>query len=99
MGKRGKGRNKEKQKIRGPLGTKIDTTTSLATAPESMLAILAVQEINPQEHIYRCSFHLRVIQGYQIQGNVCVLSSYSQYKDTPRQEVMIERIPKNIIVL
>jgi hypothetical protein len=26
MGNEGKGRNKEKQKIRGPLGTKIDTS-------------------------------------------------------------------------
>jgi hypothetical protein len=37
----------------------------------------------------------RVFQGYRIQGNVCVLTSYNRSKDTPIQVVRIERIPKD----
>ena len=47
-----------------------------------VLGILAAHKINPQAHGYHCSFHLRVFQGYRIQGNVCVLPSYSGSKDT-----------------
>jgi hypothetical protein len=67
---------------------------SLATAPESLLGILVRHKINPQVHGYHCSFHLRLFQGYRIQGNMCALTSYSQSKDTPRYEARIERIPK-----
>jgi hypothetical protein len=49
-----------------------------------LLGILASHELNPQPHKYRCSFHPIVFHGYRIQGNVCVLTSYSQSKDTPR---------------
>jgi hypothetical protein len=43
-----------------------------------------ITRINPQAHGYHCSFHLRVFQGYRIQGNVYALTSYSRSKDTPR---------------
>jgi hypothetical protein len=83
MGNGGKGRIKKNEKIRGQLGTKID----IATVPQqwrqkSLLGFLATQEINPQVHGYRCSFHLRVFHEYRIQGNMCVLTSYSRSKDT-----------------
>jgi hypothetical protein len=55
----------------------------------------SITEINLQAHKYHCSFHLRVFQGYQIQGNMCALTSYSQSKDTPRLEARIERIFKD----
>jgi hypothetical protein len=60
---------------------------------ERRLAVVryfSVTWINPQAHWYHCSFHLRVFQGYRIQGNMCVLTLYSRSKDTPRQEASIE---------
>jgi hypothetical protein len=59
-----------------------------------MLGILETHKINLQAHGYHCSFHLKVFQGYRIQGNVCVLTLYNRSKDTPIQGVRIERTPK-----
>ena len=74
MGSGGQGRRKEKQRIRGRLGSKKDTATvSPATAPESLLGIL-VSRINPQAHGYLCSFHLRVFQGLSNPQGMCVHS-------------------------
>jgi hypothetical protein len=66
--------------------------------PESLLSILASHEINTQAHGYCCSLHLRVFEGHQIQGNVCVLTPFSWSKDTPRYEAMGERIPMEISI-
>jgi hypothetical protein len=97
MGNKGKGRIKKKRKYtRTTAYEDRYNNRSPATVPESLLGILATNEINPQEHGYRCSFHLKifqayriqgfhlgVFQGYRIQGNMCALISYSRSKDTP----------------
>jgi hypothetical protein len=46
---------------------------SPATAPESLLGILA-SRINLQAHGYFCSFHLRVFQGLSNPQGTCVHS-------------------------